>query len=355
MDQVEVDKQLAIVEIAGDLLPYIKFDREATQLVTVEGVGRAIVFKAKQGEKVHLDPKMLDSHYSGNPENPVDFDYYVVFDDELKANIENTRTHVENDEYLGTQWAEKPRGLHLSPESPTFEQNLEDLTVLANTPGAYEDPSLQHDYAKTAAKLAQEVAQKLPDRRFDHMIMVLRAGEAIGSQIRSTLSGPVYDSMDNVSKVVAKRMKLDETLFKEKRLTFGYNDDLKKTLSSSSLLEDKRLIYAEGCVASGGTVLGLEMILRANGIKTKESMLFAPIASQKGAELYLRMGDNTSVATSPELVTQLNDNWYLMLHSEHPRYERVVKRLGFVPENGVQVAGDFGDLTNMIRKLGIVF
>lgn len=220
------------------------------------------------------------------------------------------------------------------PEEVTVLANdpaMNSMTRIANTPGAYEDPSLKRQYRASLEEALETIKSgQLLDPEATK-IAVKRAGAVAAEILHGRGRALVYEG---------KRLPLIDG-----SLAVGMEDpDRVLTVGN---LNGKNVEVSEVFLASGSTILGLMADGHSRGIKPESLTVVAPFATQQGAEAVLalssRIGWQTRILTN-RVYHWLNEHLYVLVTPEEEIWREVSAGNR---DREVQAGGDAGDLTEL--------
>ncbi|MBL7078415.1 hypothetical protein ISS42_02045 [Candidatus Shapirobacteria bacterium] len=287
--------------------------------ISLRGFPEILVTRPTDGGLVSVKG-LLQSHYDRQTE----FNHAVITFSEFFESMRNSTLPVEE------RWATGralPSRLIVLADDPTMDE----ITVIANTPGAYENHELKKQYRDNLERVMQEIKEKGKLNPEATVIGIKRAGEVAVNM----LHGP-----DKALLFEAKRLP-----FRNGSLGVGIED--KDRVLGFANLNGKVVEINEVFLASGATVLAFIIDCHSRGIKPERMDIVAPFTTQQGAEAVLslssQIGWETRIIVN-RIYYSLNGKWYVLVTPQEKIWQKVS---GGNAEVEVQAGGDAGDLTEI--------
>lgn len=212
---------------------------------------------------------------------------------------------------------------------------MDNLTRIANTPGAYENPKLKRKYRRNLEVVLGTIKVGALLNSKVTRVAVKRAGVVAAEFLHGPNTTFVYE---------AKRLP-----FVDRTLGVGMDDEDKILIPQN--LDKKDIEIDEVFLASGSTILAFMVDCYTRGTKPKSLTIIAPFVTQQGAEAVLSLGSQIDweirILTN-RIYYWLNDHWYVLVTPEEKIWQEVS---GGNSSQEVQAGGDAGDLTEIDQHL----
>lgn len=210
-------------------------------------------------------------------------------------------------------------------------RNMDNLTRLANTAGAYENPKLKTRYKENLKKVLESIGQEGNLNPKATIVAIKRAGVVAAQFLHPGNEFCVFE---------AKRLP-----FINGTLGVGM-EDMNGILPPENL-GGKDLEIDEVFLASGATILAFMVDCYSRKIKPNSLTIVAPFLTQQGAEAVLKLSSQIGWQTrilGARIYWWLNDHWYVLVTPEERIWQEISQ-----DDNSkeVQAGGDAGDLTEI--------
>ena len=267
--------------------------------------------------KVKVDSRQLDSHYHG----PYEFDFLVPGDG-YPSRLRKHQTPPER------RWTLKNHPLNVIVAEwyfPKIGSLMDQLTILANHPRAYQSQKVQGDYYRILKQAVHSLASYVPGKT--QPLGIIRAGAVVAKMLHPNCQNTLFLNM--------KRLP-----FKDGRFRVGIIDRQKAfgQITSQTPLEIDEVV-----LASGLTLVGLIRALASEGHLPKTINVIAPFLTQPGAEWLLQTAADYHLRLTligARLYWHLDQNLYVLEDQQRQAYRQLILR-GINP---VLAVGDAGDL-----------
>lgn len=211
------------------------------------------------------------------------------------------------------------------------DENMDNLTRLANTAGVYENPALKKEYRKNLEEVLAIIAQNAKLDPNATIVAIKRAGVVVAQFLHQSNRFLTYE---------AKRLP-----FADGTLGVGMEDQ--GGILTPENLDRRDLEVDEVFLASGVTILAFMIDCYSREIRPKSLTIVAPFITQQGAEAVLNLSSQIGWQTrilGSRIYYWLNNRWYVLVTPEEQIWDEVS---GGDTQVEVQAGGDAGDLTEI--------